>query len=479
MNNKSTLTLPLVALLLAQGITPGWAGVWLNPTICDGGFNTRGGTDVLKYNVDNTQSLPQTGVHNTGFGMNALYYNNIGNYNTATGSHALYSNTTGYENTANGNSALSGNTTGSFNTASGSKALISNTTGENNTASGVDALHLNTTGSFNTANGSRALFGNNGSYNTASGFKALVGNKIGSYNTAIGLSAIGNNDTGNGNTASGVSALYQNTTGNYNTANGINALYQNTTGNGNAAVGTQALYNNITGGNNLALGINAGINLTDGSNNIYLRNPGAVIESDTIRIGNANHSRAFLAGVHGKATSLANAVTVFIDSKGQLGTLNSSERYKKDIRNMDNASRRLLELRPVTYRYKQASEDGSNPLEYGLIAEEVAKVYPDLVVYGADGKVETVQYHKLTPMLVNEVQRLAEKNQFLDKELKAEQLKNQQQAQEILSLKQQMAIIQTQAQRIEALTGRLSRIEAKEALGMAGKDIVKTERKPG
>ena len=113
-----------------------------------------------------------------------------------------------------------------------------------------------------------------------------------------------------------------------------------------------------------------------------------------------------MAGVSGIKTGIANAVAVVIDSNGQLGTLNSSERYKKDIHDMDEASRRLLELRPVTYHYKELSEDGSNPLEYGLIAEEVAKVYPDLVAYDAHGKIETVQYHKLTPMLVNEVQRL-------------------------------------------------------------------------
>jgi hypothetical protein len=165
---------------------------------------------------------------------------------------------------------------------------------------------------------------------------------------------------------------------------------------------------------------------------------------------------------------------VFIDINGQLGTIKSSQRYKKDIHDMDESSRRLLELRPVTYHYKELSEDGSNPLEYGLIAEEVAKVYPDLVAYGADGKIETVQYHKLTPMLVNEVQRLntllqTEKGENL---AQAESNKSQEQKialqeKEIANLKQQMTVLQAQSERIEALTSRLSRIEAHQSLGMA------------
>jgi Chaperone of endosialidase len=225
----------------------------------------------------------------------------------------------------------------------------------------------------------------------------------------------------------------------------------------------------------------AGFNLTAGDNNIYLRNAGVATESNTIRIGNPAHTHTFLAGVRGTTTGAANAVAVVIDSNGQLGTISSSERFKKDIKDMDESSHKLLELRPVTYHYKQASEDGSNPLEYGLIAEEVAKVYPDLVAYGADGKIETVQYHKLTPMLLNEVKHLNASLQMeKDKNLaQAEEIAGlKQQTQEIAFLKQQMAVLQTQAQNIQALTSRLSRIEAKDALGMAEKVAAKG-RNPG
>ena len=197
------------------------------------------------------------------------------------------------------------------------------------------------------------------------------------------------------------------------------------------------LLNKTTGSNNLALGQNAGKNLTAGNNNIYLSNVGAVTESATIRIGNAtNHSRTFIAGVRGKSTGTRNAVAVVIDSNGQLGTINSSERFKKDIQDMNIASRRLLQLRPVTYHYKEPADDGTNPLEYGLIAEEVAKVYPDLVAYDADGNIETVQYHKLTPMLVNEVQHLNEL-------LKTEKNKNAAQTQVNHAQEQEIKISET------------------------------------
>lgn len=276
------------------------------------------------------------------------------------------------------------------------------------------------------------------------------------YNTAIGSLSLLRNIKGNGNTANGYTALFNNQYGSYNTALGFGALSFNWAGN-----------------YNLALGINAGKNLFSGKFNIYLSNNGVETEDSTIRIGSANQKRAFLAGIRGTTTGLANAVPVVIDSNGQLGTINSSVRFKKDIQDMNEASHKLLQLRPVTYHYKQADESGGNPLEYGLIAEEVAKVYPDLVAYGADGKIETVQYQKLTPMILNELQHTnalleAEKLKGKTQEdlLKTEQLKNQQQAQEIDNLKGQMTVLQTQAQRIEVLTSRLSRIEAQQSIGM-------------
>jgi hypothetical protein len=291
--------------------------------------------------------------------------------NTGLGRGALSSNTTGHANTASGIFALYRNTTGSWNTASGHSALQDNTTGNYNTASGDGALNSNTTGSAN----------------TASGAEALVNNTTGDENTAVGYSTLAGNTAGSGNTASGTSALFH-TTGSYNTASGASALFNNTTGNYNTA-----------------LGQSAGYNLTTGNNNVAIANVGMAAECCAIRIGTVGTQfSAYIAGIAG--VNVSNSAPVLIDTtSGQLGTIFSSRRYKEDIADMSEASADLMRLHPVTFRYKKPYADGSKPIDYGLIAEEVAEIYPDLVVRGADGKIETVQYQKLTPMLLNELQR--------------------------------------------------------------------------
>ena len=203
--------------------------------------------------------------------------------------------------------------------------------------------------------------------------------------------------TGNANTAFGAAALQNNTTGSTNTASGVVALQNNTTGSGNTALGAVAL-RNTTGGGNIAVGERAGVDLTSGSNNIYLGHPGLAAESVTMRLGEAQ-TRTFIAGIFGKTAS--GGTQVFINNQGQLGTVTSAARYKRDIQAMGARSRRWLQLRPVTFRYKQ---DPQGQRQYGLIAEEVAAVYPELVTRGAKGEVESVQYHELIPMLLNEVQ---------------------------------------------------------------------------
>ena len=254
-----------------------------------------------------------------------------------------------------------------------------------NTAGGSGALHNNTTG-FD---------------NTAFGFLALTSNKAGDSNTAFGKSALRFNTTGTQNTAVGLAALGLNTG---NVAMGVATLQNNTSGASNLALGVSALQSNTTGSGNIAIGLAAGAGLFTGSSNIYLgAQAKASNELNTMRLGQSQSS-TFIAGVRGAKTGLANAVAVFIDGNGQLGTINSAARFKEDIREMGDYSRGLYKLRPVTYRYKEPTVDGAKPLESGLIAEEVAKEYSDLVAYGSDGQIETVQYHKLTPMLLNEVQ---------------------------------------------------------------------------
>ena len=382
-----------------------------------------------------------TGSSNTASGNQSLYGNTAGiltrrparmpcfptrqeAYNLAAGAYALYSNTTGSQNTAVGYQALRGNTTGNFNTSTGFGSLNVNTTGINNTATGAYALYLNTTGSSNVANGTWALRSNTtGAQNTAVGYQALNGNTTGNFNTSTGFGSLNVNTTGGNNTAAGAFALYlnttgiqntgggaqslnKNTTGSNNTAGGFQSLYANTIGIGNAAFGVASLSGNTIGSYNIGLGVNAGKNLTTGSYNIAIGHLGVAAEARTIRIGApGSQTRAFVAGIRGIKTGAATAVPVVIDSNGQLGTISSSRRYKEDIADMAGASDRLQSLHPVTFRYRKAYANGEKPVQYGLIAEEVAEVFPELAVLNEEGEPETVKYQDLVPLLLNEVQK--------------------------------------------------------------------------
>ncbi len=287
------------------------------------------------------------------------------NFTTAEGQNALLSLSTGVANTAVGSFALQSVTTGSFNTGLGAFALVLNT-GDNNTATGAAALLLNTTGANNTANGTAAL----------------VHNSAGDDNTAVGAFAL-NSNTASENTAVGSSALSHNTTGSDNTAIGVAALV------------------NITGSHNIALGSAAGAALTAGDNNIDIGSIGtAGAESNTIRIGTPGIQTAtFIAGIRDVTTGKGNAIPVLIDSVGQLGTMSSSQRFKKEIKPMDQASEAILSLKPVTFQYKS---DATNTPQFGLIAEEVAEVNPDLVVRDKNGEIYTVRYDAVNAMLLNE-----------------------------------------------------------------------------
>jgi hypothetical protein len=289
-----------------------------------------------------------------------------------------------------GQNALVVNATASYNTAMGYYALWKNTTGVNNVAVGAQAMQDNVQGSANTAVGAATLDLNaNGSGNTASGFEAMSFNTGGNYNSAYGDIAMYSNAMGSANTAIGWDALALNTTGSNNTALGVGAI------------------TSVSGSNNIAVGYGAGNSLTGGeSNNIYVGNPGISGDSGVIRIGSAaTQNTLFAAGIYGASSAIGGAIPVLVDVNGQLVTVSSSRRYKEDIQDMGDASSGLMKLRPVTFRYKKPLADGSQPVQYGLIAEEVAEVYPDMVAHSADGQVEAVKYQLLDPMLLNEVQR--------------------------------------------------------------------------
>ncbi len=217
---------------------------------------------------------------------------------------------------------------------------------------------------------------------------------------ATGYLALYANSTGFFNMANGSNAMVHNTTGSYNVAEGLNALRRNTTGSINTAIGLSALLNNSTGGSNIALGAGAGSELTTGSNNIDIGNVGVAAEANTIRIGKAGTQQAtYIAGISGK--TVAGGVGVVIDTNGHLGTVVSSARFKEQIKPMDKTSEAILSLKPVMFRYKHELDPAGIP-QFGLVAEEVAKVDPDLVARDNEGKVYTVRYEAVNAMLLNE-----------------------------------------------------------------------------
>jgi len=280
-------------------------------------------------------------------------------------------------------------TTGVWNTGTGFEALNQLTSGNQNTATGLRALFSDTNGGFNTATGVYALYGNiTGWYNNAAGAYALANNTEGFYNSANGYGALYYNTEGDSNTATGFAALFKNTDGVANTANGYLALNSNTTGDANTASGAFALENNTTGTLNTALGFTAGSGVTTASGVIAIGAPG----------GNVNNT-CYIGNIFGKTS--AGATAVVVNAAGKLGTIVSSRRFKDDIKPMDQASETLFALKPVSFHYKKEIDPEGVP-QFGLVAEDVEKVSPDLVVRDAEGKVNTVRYEAVNAMLLNE-----------------------------------------------------------------------------
>jgi hypothetical protein len=402
--------------LISQGMENTGIGYGvLGNNYIGGDHNTAAGFFAM-YGDDASGS---TGSNNTASGYEALYSITSGNDNTATGYQALLYNSTASNNTANGYQAMFGalGTTGSDNTAIGYQALFSYTSGSNNTASGRQALRNNTTGSFNTATGRGALNNNTtASNNTATGYQALQKNTTGISNTATGTQALQNN-TGSTNTAIGYQSLNKNTTGSNNVAMGSSALLSNTAGSNNTAIGGAALVF-TTGSNNIAIGLNAGVGVFSGSSNIDIGNNGAN-ESSTIRIGNGQ-TNTYIAGISG--VTVAGGIGVIVDSNGHLGTTTSSGRYKENIQPMDKASEAILSLQPVSFRYKKELDPKAIP-QFGLIAEQVDKIDPDLVARDDKGKPYSVRYEAVNAMLLNEF--LKEHKAFLEEQRTVEELKKQ------------------------------------------------------
>ena len=328
-----------------------------------------------------------------------------------------------------------------FTTAEGQNALFSLTTGAANTAVGWFSLWGNATGEFNTATGAGALLFNNGD--------PTVGEASG--NTAFGAAALLFNTTGDSNTAVGAAALLNNTTGNLNEAMGVNALASNDSGFDNIAIGDDALSNNVSGSHNIIVGgFAAGFNIVAGSNNIYIGTgvnaSGPFDESDTIRINDSAPaaggatSQVFVAGIDGSTVGAVNA-PVLINPNGQLGTGVSSARFKKDIDPMGTTSEAIFSLKPMTFHYKG---DRTNTPQFGLIAEEVAKVNPALILTDKEGKPYSVRYEQINAMLLNE---------FLKEHKKGEQ--------QVREIQEQRTTISELKKSMETVIGHLKEQDSK------------------
>jgi hypothetical protein len=342
--------------------------------------------------------------------------------NTAEGQSALLSLTSGGYNTAVGWSTLRSDTTGAYNTALGAGALVLNAA-DGNTAIGAAALLNNTTGVFNTANGVLALFHNTeGEFNTGIGSFVLANNTTGTGNMAMGDSALLGNTTGSQNVAIGVSAL-RNSNGTSNVAIGHNASVFSSNGNSNVGIGAGALGNN--GGDfNTAIGNDAGYYLT-GSSNICIGSEvtGVAGESNTIRIGDnlpsqTGQSACYIGGIYNQLYG-PDGTPCYVDPDGKLSVFFSARRFKTAIADMGAASKGLLALRPVTFQYKPEFDKTGTP-QFGLVAEEVAAVNPDLVTRDRKGRLATVRYEAVNAMLLNEF--LKEHKAFVQEQHKVKRL---------------------------------------------------------
>ena len=409
----------------------GWRSLFFDST---GSFNTAvGGGALVLNNADSNTAvgaaallLNTMGTENTAVGTDALVYNDSGSFNNAVGAFALFNNLDGWFNNAHGTGALSNNIDGSYNNAFGNAALNHNIHAIDNTAIGDFALANN---DITAAGLGRA--------NTAVGASALYFNTDGDSNTAVGFQALFSNDVGFGNAAVGVSSLTSNSSGANNTAMGSQALTANDTGNFNTAVGQRALEDNGSGSDNTVIGWDAGRDV-DGSGNICIGSgaygfPG---QDGIIQIGGefSGHNACYIDGIYGQAWGTAD-MAVRIGNDGKLGTVVSSRRFKHDIKQMDKASEAILALKPVTFHYNR---DANNTPSFGLIAEDVAEVNPDLVIRDKEGKPYSVRYEDVNVMLLNE---------FLKEHRKVEQLTR--------NFESKLA---AQQEQIEALTADLEKV---------------------
>jgi endosialidase-like protein len=430
---QTLLPIPII-LILAFGLSPQARAVNPPPDGCYPGFTTAEGCNAL-------QGLT-TGQGNTGIGWFALSSAGDSSFSTGVGGGALALNT-GDSNTAVGAAAMLLNTGGTLNVAIGTDAMVFNDSADNNTGVGAFALEDNVAGATNAAFGIFAAQHNTAAFNVAVGGFALQANVGGTRNTAVGAGAMEVGGGGDDNTAVGELA-----------GNGI-------TGTANTILGSGAGTGITSGGNNVCIGLGAGSNIATASGNVYIGNnvnpPGPDLEFNTIRIKDnsaqvaGTNSAVFIGGIFGSTIGGANAI-VGVNANGQLGTAVSSARFKKDIESMGQSSEVIFSLRPVSFRYK--GDETKLPC-FGLIAEEVAKVNPDLILLDKEGKPLTVRYEQIDAMLLNE---------FLKEHKTVQELKS-------IVIKQETIAAQQQKQ-IETLTAGLQKVSAQLQVSKSAPQVV-------
>jgi hypothetical protein len=411
-----------------------WVGLNSDPTASvTASYSGTPGTQILQIDFHEFVYLVVSGT-------DSFVVTNSSTTDTETGyvSWTYLSNSTA-GNTILGNNALSVITTGADNTAVGAESMPKDTTGTGNTAVGWDTLSDNTTGS----------------YNTGLGYRAFAANVAGSYTTAVGAYSLSVNTTGGYDTGFGAYSLSTNTTGTGNTAFGYAGLRSNTTGNNNIGFGYQTMYSNQTGSNNVALGYQAAYYVTNGSNNVEISNTGTTQDEDLIRIGTTGtHKATYVAGIYG--TSVTGGEAVYVNSAGQLGYQPSASRFKTDVESMPELTAKIQQLHPVTFHYKT---DANKVLQFGLIAEEVDKVYPELVIRDDSGVIQGVRYEELAPMLLSVVQKQQNTLQTEQATMNTLSAQNAAQSVEISELKQQVL---AQADQLKSTQGQVAKLNALE-----------------
>ena len=426
--------------------------------------NTGGGTGALQQNTTGFKnaafgfaalSRNVSGFDNAAFGSGALYQNPGGSYgagsdNSAFGMDALYSNLYGGHSVAIGSHALYafvgdvpyGGNGISANTAVGAYALYSATDGSQNTAVGNNAMYYNTQGSSNVAVGDSAFYSGNGQNNTAIGFSAMDLATSGDYNTAVGSLSMTHGGNGGYNVSVGANAMELNANGGYNTALGYAALLS-ATGSNSVAIGYNSLSSQTTGGNNIAIGTNAGARIVAGTNNIDIGASPSGDESDSIRIGTTKvHKYAYIMGIN---TQRVTGAAVYVTSTGQLGVLASSERYKTAVKPISAAAGKLDDLRPVSFHLKN---DPNGPIQYGLIAEEVDRVYPELVIRDEAGVIQGVRYEELAPMLLSQIKQDHESAARIEKVVRTQANKIEHLEQQLGEMREALLQLQKGDQRL-------------------------------